>query len=307
MADSHNHQHAPAQGFNNAFAVGIGLNLLFIGLEVFYGLRAGSVALLADAGHNGTDVLSLIFSWIAIALAQRKPTGRYTYGLRRATILIALLNALLLFGAVGAIVWEAVQRLGAAVPVAAGSVMAVAAAGVAVNGVTAWLFARGVKADLNIKGAFLHFMADALVSVGVVAAGLLILYTGWLWVDPAISFVIVAVILVSSWGLFRDAINLALDAVPRSIDVAAVHDYLAQLAGVQEVHELHVWGLSTTETALTVHLTMPAHDGNDAFMSQLKSALHERFGIDHTTVQIEQSRQADFVAGAPSPVGLSQD
>jgi len=287
---SHSHNHGPAnpQQMGKAFAIGIGLNIAFVAIEVIYGLAANSSALLADAGHNLSDVLSLIFAWIAIKLAARKPSGRYTYGLRRTTILVSILNALLLFGAVGAIGWDAVQKLGAPVPVAGTTIMIVAGIGVVINGITAFLFMKGQKEDLNVRGAFLHMAADTAVSLGVVVAGLLIRLTGLDWIDPVMSFVIIAVIIYGTWSLFTDSINLALDAVPKNINLQEVHKFLKNQPGVEEVHDLHVWAMSTTENALTAHLVKPeGHD--DEFLFRVRRELKSNFGIGHTTLQIEKT------------------
>jgi cobalt-zinc-cadmium efflux system protein len=285
-AHGHGHAHAPAQ-FDRAFAIGITLNLAFVAVEAAYGWLANSLALLADAGHNLGDVLGLALAWVATMLVRRLPTARRTYGLRRSTILAALANALLLLVAVAGIAWEAVTRLAHPEAVASGTVVAVAAAGIAVNGITAWLFSRGAQGDINVRGAFLHMAADAAVSAGVVAAALTMRATGWLWLDPAASLVVAAVITVATWGLLRDSVNLALDAVPAHIDPAAVTAYLAGLPGVSAVHHLHIWGMSTTHVALTVHLVKPDAHVDDALLAEIGRELHARFGIDHATVQLE--------------------
>jgi cobalt-zinc-cadmium efflux system protein len=283
----HEHDHKPLN-YNRAFAVGVILNVGFVGVEAVYGVLADSLALLADAGHNLSDVLGLLLAWGAHLLAGRRATARRTYGFRRATILASLLSAVLLLVALGGIGWEAIERFQHPEPVQALTVMAVAGAGVVVNTVTALLFLAGRKHDLNVKGAFLHMVADAAVSVGVVIAGLVIIYTGWFWVDPAISLVVALVILIGTWGLLRDSINLAVDAVPRGIDTEKVREYLSSLPGVESVHDFHVWGMSTTQAALTVHLMMPKGSGGDAFLYGLANQLHRRFGIDHSTIQIER-------------------
>lgn len=288
MARDHDHAHAGAShGFGAAFAIGISLNLAFVAVEAVYGGLTHSLALLADAGHNLSDVLGLVLAWIATILVRRLPTQRRTYGLRRTSILASLANALLLLVAILVIAWEAVQRLQHPAPVASGTVMVVASIGVVVNAVTAWLFASGRKTDLNIRGAFLHMAADAVVSVGVVLAALVIRRTGWLWLDPAVSLAIVVVIAVGTWALLRDSVNLALDAVPRGIDPAGIQAYLEGLPGVMAAHDLHIWGISTTESALTVHLVKPDAVIDDALLSRINSELHHRFGIEHTTVQFE--------------------
>ncbi|MFC6790674.1 cation diffusion facilitator family transporter [Methylobacterium komagatae] len=282
------HLHAPAS-FGKAFALGITLNVGFVAVEAAYGLLANSVALLADAGHNLSDVLGLIVAWAATVLAKRAPTSRYTYGMKGSSILAALFNAVFLLVAVGAIAWEAVQRFGEPAPVAGKTVMVVAAVGIAVNGVTAWLFASGAKGDINIKGAFLHMAADTAVSAGVVLAGLVIIYTGWAWLDPVVSLGIVAVIVWSTWGLLHDSLKLSLAAVPPGIDPDAVRRHLGGLPGVAELHDLHIWPMSTTETALTSHLVIPGGHPGDAFLMQAAHDLREKFGIGHTTLQVETS------------------
>ena len=294
----HDHDHGQAS-HGRAFAIGVGLNLTFVLIEATYGIRAHSVALVADAGHNLSDVLGLLLAWGAAVLARRRPTPRRTYGMRRSSVLAAMGNAVLLLVAVGAIAWEAIQRLAQPVPVAARTVIWVAAVGIVVNTATALLFMAGRKGDLNIKGAFLHMAADAGVSLGVVVAGMAIAATGWLWLDPAISLTIVAVILVGTWGLLRDSVNLALDAVPEDVDPAAVHAYLASVDGVTEVHDLHIWGMSTTDTALTAHLVKPDAGHDDALLARTCHELHERFGIEHATLQVER--------GNSTPCALAPD
>jgi cobalt-zinc-cadmium efflux system protein len=282
--------HAPAS-FGMAFAVGISLNLIFVAAEFTYGVLANSVALMADAGHNLSDVLGLAIAWIASVLTKRAPSTRYTYGLGGSSILAALFNAMLLLVAVGAIAWEAVLRLFHPEPVASGTIMVVATVGIIVNGVTAWLFASGRKGDLNIRGAFLHMVADAAVSAGVVIAGLVILYTGWFWLDPLTSLVIVGVIVWGTWSLLRDSLAMSVDAVPASIDPQAVRRYLLSCAGVTAVHDLHIWPLSTTDNALTAHLVFPAGHPGDEFLLSAATELRHRFGIGHTTLQIEISEE----------------
>jgi cobalt-zinc-cadmium efflux system protein len=283
---AHGHSHAP-RDFGFAFALGTALNLGFVAIEVVFGIVANSTALLADAGHNLSDVIGLLVAWGAALLAKRPATERFTYGLRGTSILAALANALLLMLACGAIAWEAVGRFAHPKPVEGMTVIVVAAIGILVNGFTAWLFMAGRKSDLNIRGAYLHMVADAGVSFGVVVAGVAILLTGWLWLDPLVSLVIVAVILWSTWGLLRDSIRLALAAVPSHIQLSEVKSCLENLPGVTRAHHVHVWAMSTNEVALTAHLVMPkGHPGN-AFFAQAAHDLHERFGIDHPTLQIE--------------------
>jgi cobalt-zinc-cadmium efflux system protein len=282
------HAHAPAS-FGKAFAIGIALNVGFVAVEATYGVLANSMALLADAGHNLSDVLGLVVAWIAMVLAKRAPSARYTYGLKGTSILAALFNAMFLLVAVGGIAWEAIQRFGEPAPVAGKTVMVVAAIGILVNGVTAWLFASGAKGDINIRGAFLHMAADAAVSAGVVIAGLVILYTGWTLLDPVVSLAIVAVIVWSTWGLLRDSLTLSLAAVPPGIDPDAVRGHLEGLPGVTSLHDLHVWAMSTTETCLTAHLLMAGGRPDDAFLMNAAAGIKERFGIGHTTLQVETS------------------
>ncbi|TXM72190.1 cation transporter [Methylobacterium sp. WL12] len=282
------HSHAPAS-FGKAFAIGIALNVGFVVVEATYGVLANSMALLADAGHNLSDVLGLVVAWVAMVLAKRAPSARYTYGMKGSSILAALFNAVFLLVAVGAIAWEAIQRFGEPAPVAGKTVMIVAAVGILVNGITAWLFASGAKGDINIKGAFLHMAADAAVSAGVVIAGLVILYTGWTWLDPVVSLAIVAVIVWSTWGLLRDSLTLSLAAVPPGIDPDTVQSHLEGLPGVAALHDLHVWAMSTTETCLTAHLLMPGGRPDDAFLMDAAAGIRERFGIGHTTLQVETS------------------
>ena len=284
------HNHGPSN-YNRSFAIGVGLNVGFVVTEVIFGWLADSLALLADAGHNLSDVLGLLLAWGASALAGRSSTERRTYGWRSSSILAALLNAVLLLVAVGGIAWEAVRRFGEPSPVAGQTVIWVALVGVVINTATALLFLAGRKGDLNVRGAFLHMAADAGVSAGVVVAGIAILATGWNWLDPAISLSIAAFILVSTWGLLHDSVNLALDAVPTAIDPNAVGDYLRNLPGVAEVHDLHIWGMSTTATALTVHLLKPEPADDDALLARATRDLHDRFGIEHITVQWERSGQ----------------
>ena len=282
------HAHAPAS-FNKAFAIGTALNLAFVVVEAVFGITSHSLALLADAGHNLSDVFGLLLAWGASALVKSVPTQRHTYGLRSSTILAALFNAILLLVAVGAIGWEAIQRFQKPAPVAGTTVMWVALVGIIINTATALLFASGRKGDLNVRGAFLHMAADAAVSVGVVIAGYFILKTGLHWIDPVTSLVIVAVILIGTWGLLRDSFNFALHAVPPGIDLPEVNRYLSSLPGVTEVHDLHIWGMSTTETALTAHLVRSDAVSDDALLTRAASELRERFKIAHATLQLETS------------------
>jgi cobalt-zinc-cadmium efflux system protein len=280
------HHHAPAD-FGRAFAIGIALNGAYVIGEAVYGFYANSLALLADAGHNAGDVVSLALAWLAATLARRAPSTRFTYGLASSTILAALANAVLLALVTGAIAWEAVLRLMQPQPAAGALMMAVAAVGIVVNGVTAMMFASGRKRDLNVRSAFLHMASDALVALGVVVAGGVILATGWLWLDPAVSLVIGAVIVWGTWSLLREALALALGGVPAGVDRGGVARYLADLPGVTEVHDLHIWGMSTTETALTAHLVRPGAALDDALLADACAELKRRFSIHHATLQIE--------------------
>jgi cobalt-zinc-cadmium efflux system protein len=280
------HVHAPAN-FGAAFAIGIALNSAFVIVEGLFGYLSNSMALVADAGHNLSDVLGLVVAWVAAILSKRAPSPRFTYGLRGSSILAALFNAMFLLVAVGAIGWEAIQRLLYPEPVAGVTVIVVAAIGILVNGATAYLFASGRKDDLNIRGAYLHMAADAAVSGGVVVAGLIILFTGWAWLDAATSLAISAVIIWGTWGLLRDSTAMSLSAVPSSIDPAAVRGYLENCSGVAEVHDLHIWPMSTTEVAMTCHMVMPAGQPGDAYLMEVARRLEADFGIQHTTLQIE--------------------
>lgn len=286
MVHSHSHHHAP-QTYTRAFQIGIGLNVGFVLIEAGFGWVTQSLALLADAGHNLSDVLGLGLAWGASYLVQRPPNPTYTYGLRRSSILAALLNAILLLLAMGGIAWEALRRLQDPTPVPGLTLIWVAGVGVVINTLTALLFFSGGKGDLNIRGAFLHMAADALVSVGVVLAGVAILLTGWLWFDPAISLIIVVVIVAGTWNLLREALGLILDRVPKHIEPLAVRTFLQELPGVAQVHDLHIWAMSTTETALTAHLVMPTGYPGDDFLTHTCEELHHHFDIDHSTLQIE--------------------
>jgi cobalt-zinc-cadmium efflux system protein len=282
----HSHAQAP-KDFGTAFAIGTALNLGFVITEVVYGLLANSMALVADAGHNLGDVLGLVMAWAATVLARRVPSLNYTYGLRRGTILAALANAMLLLVAVGAIAIEGVQRLIAPSEVASVTVMVVAALGVVINGVTAWLFASGRKGDINVRAAFVHMAYDALVSIGVVAAGGVIFLTGWTRLDPLVSLAIAMVILAGTWSLLRDSIGMSLDAVPAGIKPEEVEEFLKAQPGVAAIHDLHIWPMSTTDTALTCHCLMPGGHPGDEFLVRLAHQLHEHFSIGHVTIQVE--------------------
>ena len=285
-AAGHSHAHAHPD-YGRAFAVGITLNLVYVAGEAIAGVLSGSLALIADAGHNLGDVLSLSLAWGAAVLSRRRPSDRFTYGLRSSSILAALANAIILLVVTGGIAWEAVRRISHPVPVASGIVIWVAAAGILVNGVTALLFASGRPRDLNLKSAYLHMAADTLVTAAVVAVGIAIRLTGWFWLDPAVSLFVSAVIVLGTWGLVKSAIGLALNAVPEGVDAAAVRAHLLTAPGVIGLHDLHIWGMSTTETALTCHLVMPGGHPGDAMLNGIAQQLHYRFGIHHATIQIE--------------------
>ncbi|MCE7914414.1 MAG: cation transporter [Nitrosomonas sp. PRO4] len=285
-SNDHDHSHVP-KNFDRAFAIGIVLNVGFVVVEVVFGLFANSLALLADAGHNLSDVLSLLFAWGASVLVRKLPTQRHTYGLRRTSILAALINALVLLVAVGAISWEAILRFGHPESVASDTVIWVASIGIVINGFTAWLFMSGQKEDINIRGAYLHMMADAAISLGVLLAAIAIKFTGLLWIDSVVSLIVALIIGIGTWSLLRESLNLALDAVPANIHPAKVEAYLASLPGIEAVHDLHIWAMSTTEIALTVHLIKPDAVIDDLLLIQINNELRERFGIQHTTIQLE--------------------
>lgn len=289
MAHNHDHDgqdHAPAD-FSRAFAIGTALNLAFVLVEGGYGFLANSLALMADAGHNLSDVMTLLLAWGGMVLARRGATARHTYGFKKGTILVSLGSALFLYAAIGVILWEAVGRLRAPAEVNGMAITVVAAIGVVINTATALLFISGRKDDLNIKGAFLHMAADAAVSAGVVVAGFAIMATGWNWLDPLISMAIALVVLIAGWGLLKDSLHLTMAGVPDHIEAEAVLDYLTGLPGVQCVHDLHIWAASTTETVLTAHLVMPT-GGEDAFLHQTAERLRHDFNVHHTTIQVER-------------------
>jgi cobalt-zinc-cadmium efflux system protein len=290
--DGHGHSHAPSN-FGRAFVIGIILNTAFVIVEVIYGLLAHSLALIADAGHNLSDVLGLFVAWGATLLARRTATPRYTYGFKRSSVLAALANAIFLLVSVGAIAWEAVQRLRAPNAVSAPIIIWVALIGLVVNGITALLFLSGRKADLNIRGAFLHMAADAAISAGVVVAGVIIVFTGWFWLAPMVSLIVSAIIIIGTRGLLRESVNLSLDAVPQGIDSRAVHEYLLSLPAVVDAHHLHIWGLSTTEAALTVHLIVRTGASGDELLATVNRELRERFHIGHATIQFESRREPE--------------
>lgn len=285
-SDGHPHSHAPAN-YNRAFLFGIILNVTYIIAEVIFGFRLNSTALLADAGHNISDVLSLVLSWLAYKYSLAMPSPKYTYGLRRSTILISVINSLLLFIAVWYIGKEAVERFSQSNVIEGLGVSAIAVIGIIINGLTALLFFKGSKDDLNIKGAYLHMFADALVSLGVVLSGIIIYYTNYSVIDSITSLVIIAVIIYSSWGLFIEAMNLSLDAVPKGINLEEVNNFLINFEGVDNVHHLHIWAMSTTENALTVHIVIPSGSNNNKLLERINHDLHKKFNIGHTTIQIE--------------------
>ena len=295
------HSHAP-DSFGRAFAIGTALNVSFVLIETFFGLRANSVSLLADAGHNLSDVAGLLIAWGASILATRGPTARRTYGLRSSSILAAVVNAVFLLLALGAIVWEALTRFQTPETVAAGTIAWVAGAGILVNGATALLFMSGRKHDLNIRSAYMHMAADAGVSAGVLIGGIVIVYTGWVWLDPIISIAIAVIIAISTWGLLRESVNLALNAVPAHLDPAAVESYLRDLPGVTGVHDLHIWGMSTTDVALTAHIIRPEVGDDDTLLRDAAHMLHSRFGISHPTLQIERGHGPHDCHLAPAHV-----
>ena len=282
------HHHGDPNNHGRAFVIAIALNTTFVVIEFAYGFIANSTALMADAGHNLSDVLGLLMAWGAAILARKTPSGRFTYGLRSTSILAALANAMFLMVACGAIAWEAIQRFSEPPVVAGLTVTLVAGIGIVINGLSAWLFVKGSKGDLNIRGAYLHMAADAAVSLGVAVAGVVMMFTAWYWLDPVVSLAIVAAILIGTWGLLRESVQLALNAVPAHIDVTAVETYLRQCAGVTDIHDLHIWGMSTTESALTVHLVMTEGYPGDAFMDDIMQTLKDRYSVQHSTLQVEQ-------------------
>ncbi|WP_426265075.1 cation diffusion facilitator family transporter [Sphingomonas sp. PWP1-2] len=287
----HSHSHTPAN-FDRAFAIGIVLNTGFVIAEAGFGLAAHSLALLADAGHNLSDVLGLVLSWSALWLVRRPTSSRFTYGFRRTSIMASTLNAVFLLVSVGMIAWEAIERLTDPQPIMAIPVIVVASIGILINGLTAWLFARGSKHDLNVRSAFVHMLADAGLAAGVVVAGLITLRTGWTWIDPVVGLAIAVVIVFSTWGLLTESLRLSLDGVPRAVDPAAVSRYLAGLPNVAHVHDLHIWSMSTTEIALTAHLVRPGAAIDDVFSASVAHDLDHRFGITHATIQVEAAQHA---------------
>ncbi len=294
-AGGHNHHGVP-DDFGKAFVIAITLNSGFVAAEFIYGIFANSTALMADAGHNLSDVLGLLLAWGAGILAKRVPDGRFTYGMRGSSIIAAMANAVLLLLVSGAIGWASLQRLLAPPAVAGLTVTLVAGAGILVNGISAWFFVKGSKGDLNIRGAYLHMASDAVMSLGVVIAGIVMSLTGWYWLDPALSFILVVIIVIGTWHLLRESVVMALAAIPSNVDVGAVSAYLERKPGVTAIHDLHIWCLSTTETALTVHLVMPGAYPGDAFMDEITHELKSKFSIVHSTVQLEQGTTAHVCA-----------
>ena len=286
MEHAHHHHTHEHSSMGMSFKIGISINLVFIAFEVFYGIISNSTALLADAGHNFSDVLALVFSWVAIWLSERKPTEKFTYGYRRSTILIAILNTFILLISIGLVLWEAIDQFGKPREIISSNVITLASIGIIVNGFTAWLFSKGKKHDLNIKSTFMHFVADALVSLGVVIAGVIILFTNLQWIDSLVTIFIVGFIIYSTYHLLIDSINLALDAVPENIDINQIRNYLENLDAVTGIHDLHVWALSTSQSALTVHLTTYSPTDN-GFIIEIQHHLHENYNIEHATIQIE--------------------
>lgn len=288
----HTHQHSQTDNIRNAFKIGITLNIIFIILEVIFGILSNSMALVSDAGHNFSDVLALIFSWIAVRLSQRKPTFKFTYGFRRSTILVAILNTILLLIAIAFVLWETIQRIGKPHIINSGNIIIIAAVGIFINGLTAWLFLKGKEQDLNIRSAFIHFVADTLVSLGVVVAGIVMYLTGITLIDSIVSFIIIAVILYSAYRLLIDSVSLALDAVPEYIDIETVRQYLGNLPEVSGIHDLHVWALSTSAAALTVHLRTNTQT-DFTFIAKIQNDLNDKFKIEHSTIQVEYGGQSE--------------
>ena len=285
MSTGHDHSHTTPATFNRAFSIGIALNAVFVAIEAFYGWKVDSLALLADAGHNLSDVIGLVLAWGGALAGRLRPDARHTYGWKRASILAAFINATLLLVAMGSLAWEAVHRLQSPQPIEGVTIMVVAGIGIVVNTATALLFMRGRDDDLNIRGAFLHMAADALVSAGVVVAGGLALGFGWTWLDPVVSLLIAAIIVFGTWSLFRQSLHLLFDGVPDGVDLRQVQALLESLPGVDRVHDLHVWAMGTAEIAMTAHLVMPGGPADDAFLQDATRLLHERFDIDHVTLQ----------------------
>lgn len=291
--DHHHHHHmsVPIDGnpkIARAFKIGIALNIIFILLEIYFGIFSNSLALLADAGHNASDVLGLVIAWIAMILNLTRPTLSRTFGLKSTSILAALGNSILLLVAIGAILWESIERLaGQPAEIAGSTVIAVALVGVVINGITAYLFHHGREHDLNIKGAYLHMLADAIISLGVALSAALFIFTKWTWIDPVVSILVSLIILKSTWSLLKESFELAIKAVPKGINLNQIHQFLSSSPGVQKIHDLHIWGMSTTENALTAHLVIPSGHPGDEFLAKLTADLKSKYNIHHTTIQIE--------------------
>ena len=289
MGHNHSHSHK-VKDYNNAFIIGILLNIIFVIAEVVYGINGDSLALIADAGHNLSDVLSLVAAWGAIWLSKKQPTVKFTYGFKKSSVLAALFNAVILLVAIGGIIWEALRRINHPENVNSEYVIIVAGVGVVINGITAFLFLSGRKEDLNIRGAFLHMAADALMSVGVVVSGIIILFTGFNLIDPIVSLIISAVILSSTWSLLKNSVSMAMDSVPENIDIRKVVEYIKSFKEIEEVHDIHIWNMSTSEVALTAHVVRKDFSCNDALLKQLIENLKNKFGIFHITIQFENDR-----------------
>ena len=286
MSDGHNHEIA---NYNRAFAIGVLLNIAFVSIEAIYGISSHSLALLADAGHNLSDVAGMLLAWGGSVLATKAATEKHTYGLRKSTVMASLASAILLLVALGGFAWEAIGRFTNPKPIDGMTVIVVAGIGVVINTATALLFFKGQKKDLNIRGAFLHMAADAGVSLGVVIAGIFVIAQGWLWIDPVVSLLIVAIILVGTWGLLRDSLNYSMDAVPNGIDILEIKNYLNSLDSINSIHDLHIWPMSTTETALTVHIVVNKDSLDNNYLRDIQQYLHDHFAIEHSTIQVETS------------------
>lgn len=297
---AHNHNHS-IQSYNKFIIAGIFLNLLFVLIEVFYGIISDSMALVSDAGHNFSDVLSLILALTASLMIKKKSSEKYTYGFKKGSILIAAVNSFLLIAALGGITWEAIHRLYNTMPVKSENVIIIASIGIIINGLTAAFFIKGKDNDLNLKSAFLHMLTDALISAGVVVSGVLMMIFEIYWLDPVISLLIVVVIFIGTWNLFAETIRLSIDAVPQKINLNEVREYILGINGIINVHDLHIWSLSTSEIALTAHLIMESPVINDEFNKELKNKLHNKFGIEHTTIQFESTSSEDYCVNCDKP------
>jgi cobalt-zinc-cadmium efflux system protein len=290
---NHAHNHSHNSKFEKPIIIGIVLNVTFVIVEIIYGITSNSIALITDAGHNFSDIISLVLALISIWLIKKKSTKKFTYGFKKGSILIALINSILLLIALGAITWEAIQRLYSPHEVDGKIVILVASIGIVINGITAYMFMKGKEEDLNIKSVFLHMLTDTLVSIGVVISGILIFYFKIYWIDPVISLAIVIVILFGTWSLLKETLSLSMDAVPRNIDTLEVTDYLNSIEGVSNVHDLHIWSLSTSQIAMTTHIVLNKEIQNDVLINKIKNDLHDKFGIEHTTIQIEKNNNSN--------------